>query len=48
MLNNADPSKVVEAMWDDFLSASVLFYAIAIYEGYRFSIFRKSVEDKKA
>ena len=48
MLNNADPAKVVEAMWDDFLSASVLFYAIAIYEGYRFSIFRKSVEDKKA
>lgn len=40
MLNNADPAKVINVMWDDFLSASILFYAIAIYEGYRFSIVR--------
>ena len=38
MLNNADPTKVLDLMWDDFLSASVLFYAIAVYEGYRFSV----------
>ena len=41
MLNEADPTKVADLMWDDFLSASVLFYAIAVYEGYRFSIVRK-------
>lgn len=40
MLDNADPAKVVTIMWDDFLSASILFYAIAVYEGYRFSIVR--------
>ena len=40
MLNHADPTKVAAAMWDDFLSTSILFYAIAIYEGYRFSLVR--------
>src|SRR5882762_579743 len=42
MLNNADPTKIINAMWDDFVSASVLFYAIAAYEGYKFSAFRPS------
>lgn len=49
MLNDADLTKVVDLMWDDFLSTSVLFYAIAVYEGYRFSIVRKQpIEYKKA
>jgi hypothetical protein len=49
MLNHADPTKVVDLMWDDFLSASVLFYAITVYEGYRFSIVRaKTIGEKKA
>jgi hypothetical protein len=49
MLNNADPTKVLDLMWDDFLSASVLFYAIAVYEGYRFSFVRKQpIEHKKS
>ncbi len=42
MLNNADSTKVVSALWDDFLSVSILFYAIAVYEGYKFSVFRPS------
>jgi disulfide bond formation protein DsbB len=42
MLNNADSAKVISALWDDFLSASILFYAIAAYEGYKFSSFRSS------
>jgi hypothetical protein len=42
MLNSADPAKVAGVMWDDFLSASILFYAIAVYEGYRFSVVRPS------
>ncbi len=42
MLNDADPAKVISAMWDDFMSASILFYAIAVYEGYKFSVFRPS------
>ena len=47
MLNHADPAKVLDFMWDDFLSASVLFYAIAIYEGYRFSVVRNlPIQDK--
>jgi hypothetical protein len=40
MLNNADPARVAAVMWDDLVSTSILFYAIAIYEGYRFSIVR--------
>jgi len=28
---------IVGAMWEDFISASVLFYALAAYEGYKFS-----------
>ena len=40
MLNHADPGKVATLMWDDLLSTSILFYAIAVYEGYRFSIVR--------
>jgi hypothetical protein len=40
MLNNADPAKVISAMWDDFISGSFLFYAMAAYEGYKFSAFR--------
>jgi hypothetical protein len=42
MLNNADVSKVINAMWDDFISGSFLFYAMAAYEGYKFSAFRSS------
>jgi hypothetical protein len=42
MLNNADPAKVISAMWDDFISGSFLFYAMAAYEGYKFSAFRTS------
>lgn len=47
MLNDADPTKVAGLMWDDFLSTSILFYGIAVYEGYRFSVIRtKRVEEK--
>jgi hypothetical protein len=42
MLNDADPAKVISAMWEDFMSASVLFYAFAAYEGYKFSAIRPS------
>jgi hypothetical protein len=42
MLNNADSAKVISALWDDFWSASILFYAIAVYEGYKLSVFRPS------
>jgi len=42
MLNNADPAKVISAMWEDFMSISVLFYALAAYEGYKFSAIRPS------
>jgi hypothetical protein len=42
MLNNADSAKVTSALWDDFWSASILFYAIAVYEAYKFSVFRSS------
>jgi hypothetical protein len=42
MLNNADLAKVIGALWDDFVSVSILFYAIAVYEGYKFSVFRRS------
>jgi hypothetical protein len=42
MLNNADSAKVISALWDDFWSASILFYAIAVYEGYKLSVFRSS------
>ena len=42
MLNNADSAQVISALWDDFLSASILYYAIAVYEGYKFSVFRSS------
>src|SRR5713101_3491857 len=35
MLNKADPSKVISAMWEDFISGSFLFYVIAAYEGYK-------------
>ena len=42
VLNNTDPAKVINALWDDFISASVLFYAIAAYEGYKFSAIRPS------
>src|ERR1051325_9612884 len=42
MLNSADPSKVISAMWEDFVSMSILFYALAAYEGYKFSAIRPS------
>jgi hypothetical protein len=42
MMNNADPAKVINAMWEDFTSISVLFYALAAYEGYKFSAIRPS------
>jgi hypothetical protein len=42
MLNNADPAKVISAMWEDFISGSFLFYAMAAYEGYKFSAIRPS------
>jgi hypothetical protein len=42
MLNNADSTKVISALWDDFWSASILFYALAVYEAYKFSVFRSS------
>jgi hypothetical protein len=42
MLDHADPSKVVSVMWEDFMSTSILFYAIAAYEGYKFSAFQTS------
>jgi hypothetical protein len=49
MLANVDYAKAAAAMWDDFLSTDVLFYALAVYEGYRFSIVRpKSLQEKKA
>jgi hypothetical protein len=42
MLNNADPAKVISAMWEDFVSMSIVFYALAAYEGYKFSAIRPS------
>jgi hypothetical protein len=42
MMNNADPAKVTNALWDDFTSTSILFYAIAAYEGYKFSTVQPS------
>ena len=41
-LNDVDSAKVLSALWDDFLSVSILFYAIAVYEGYKFASFRSS------
>jgi hypothetical protein len=40
-LANVDYAKAGSALWDDFVSSSILFYAIAVYEGYRFSIVRR-------
>jgi disulfide bond formation protein DsbB len=40
MMNNADPAKVTNALWEDFTSISILFYALAAYEGYKFSAIR--------
>ena len=42
LLSNTDTPKVISAMWEDFMSASFLFYAIAAYEGYKFSAIRPS------
>lgn len=42
MLNDADPTKVISAMWEDFVSTSIVFYALAAYEGYKFSAIRPS------
>ena len=42
LLNSADLAKVVSIMWDDLWSSSILFYAIAVYEGYKFSVVRPS------
>ena len=39
---NVDGAKVIAIMWDEFLSTDILFYALAIYEGYRFSIARRT------
>jgi hypothetical protein len=37
-LASLDYAKVATLMWDSFLSTDILFYAIAVYEGYRFSL----------
>ena len=42
MLNNAEPAKVISVMWEDFMSTSIVFYALAAYEGYKFSAIRPS------
>jgi len=42
MMHDADPAKVMSAIWEDLMSTSVLFYAIAAYEAYRFSAVRPS------
>ena len=42
MMNNADPTKVISALWEDFTSISILFYGITAYEGYKFSAIRPS------
>jgi hypothetical protein len=42
MLNNADPAKVIGVIWEDFMSMSIVFYALAAYEGYKFSAIRPS------
>jgi hypothetical protein len=42
MLNNADPGKVISLMWEDFMSMSIVFYALAAYEAYKFSTVRPS------
>src|SRR5258707_4264924 len=42
ILNNTDTAKVISTNSQDFISASFLFYAIAAYEGYKFSAFRTS------
>jgi hypothetical protein len=48
VLANVDYAKASSVMWDNFLSTGILFYGIAVYEGYRFSVTRqKSVEQKE-
>jgi hypothetical protein len=42
MMHDADSAKVMSALWDDFMSTSILFYAIAAYEGYKFSTVQPS------
>ena len=42
MMHDADPAKVMSAIWEDLMSTSVLFYAIAAYEAYKFSTVRPS------
>ena len=42
MMHDADPAKVMTVLWDDLMSTSILFYAIAAYEGYKFSIVQPS------
>ena len=46
-LANVDYARAGEVLWDDFLSASFLFYAIAVYEGYRFSVSSEGELQKK-
>lgn len=48
ILNNIDYAKAASALWNDFLSTSILFYAIAAYEGYRFSFRRRTAETLSA
>jgi hypothetical protein len=38
---DVDYSRAASVLWDDFVSTSILFYAIAAYEGYRFSAVRR-------
>lgn len=42
MMHDADPTKVMSAIWEDLLSTSVIFYAIAAYEAYKFSAVQAS------
>lgn len=42
MMHDVDPAKVLSAMWEDLMSMSIVFYALAAYEAYKFSTVRPS------
>jgi hypothetical protein len=46
-LRDVDFATTMSALWDDFLSTSILFYAIAVYEGYKFSQSQGTLADQE-
>jgi len=41
-MHDVDPAKVLSAMWEDLMSMSIVFYALAAYEAYNFLTVRPS------